>query len=80
MHPSIESTAVHNTSIGSAMASILISQLIGQMRGTSHESRTTWVGCMLGAYIGEGEPSRISTNKEGIIGEEEPFTLYTMHQ
>ena len=28
------------------MVSILISQLIGQMRGTSHESQTTWVGCM----------------------------------
>ena len=37
---------VHDASICSTMVPILISLLIGQMRGTSHESHTAWVGCL----------------------------------
>ena len=42
----IESTEISYASIGLAMVSIHISHLIGQMRGTSHESETPWVGCI----------------------------------
>ena len=45
MHPSIGSTTVHDAFIGSAMVPNHFSQIIGHMRGTSHVSRTTWVGC-----------------------------------
>ena len=44
MHPSIGSTTVCDASIGSAMVPNHFSQIIGHMRGTSHVSRTTWVG------------------------------------
>ena len=40
----IGSTTVADASIGSAMVPNHFSQLIGQMRGTSHVSWTTWVG------------------------------------
>ena len=82
----IGSTTVHDASIGSAMVPIHVSQLIGQMRGTSHESQTIWVGCMLGhrqekvnhsscSYaIGEGEPLILCMS---IVGEGEPLNLHT---
>ena len=44
----IESTTIFDASIGLAMVSIHISHLIDQMRGTSHESETPWVGCVRG--------------------------------
>jgi len=45
-HPSVGSVVVHDVFIGSNMVPILISLLIGHMRGTSHESETAWVVCL----------------------------------
>ena len=44
----IESTQISDVSIGLAMVSIHISHLIGQMTGTSHESKTPWARCVQG--------------------------------
>ena len=41
------------------MVSIHISQLIGQMRDTSHESETPWVGCIWGKDQIEGNKLNI---------------------
>jgi len=45
-HPRIGSMLVHDVSIGSTIVPILISPVIGQIRGTSHESQTPWVECL----------------------------------
>ena len=54
----IESTSISYASIGLAMVSIHISHLIGQMRGTSHESETPWVGCIRGTRSKRGKPTQ----------------------
>ena len=45
MHPSIGSTTIRDAFISSAMVPNHFSQIVGHMRGTSHVSQTTWVGC-----------------------------------
>ena len=51
---------ISNVCISLAMVSIHISHLIGQMRDTSHEFETPWVGCIWGK-------DQIEVNKLNII-------------